>query len=118
MPVEDAEHRARTQERVVNDSGSAGVASPDHGGHDGLERGPLRAHVRAAWADALQHNRFDDDDDFFEVGGHSLLIADIMARLGALAGRRLSLRLFFNHPTVNELTDALASAEAFGSLAR
>lgn len=102
----------------MNDIGSAGVASPDRGGHDGLERDLLLAHVRAEWADALEHDRFDDDDDFFEVGGHSLLIAGIMAKLGARAGTRLSLRLFFDHPTVNELTDALAAAEAFGTLAR
>jgi acyl carrier protein len=108
----------RGRERVVNDIGSAGTASPDHDGHDGSERGLLRAQVRARWADALGHDGFGDDDDFFEVGGHSLLIADIMAKLGALAGTRLSLRLFFDHPTVNELIDALAAHEAFGSLTR
>lgn len=102
----------------MDDIGSDGVASPDHGGPDGSARGQLRAQVRAVWADALQHDRFDDDADFFEVGGHSLLIAEIMARLGTLAGTRLSLRLFFDHPTVNELTDALAAEKAFGSLAR
>ena len=102
----------------MNDNGSAGAASPDHDVHDGVERELLRAHVRAGWADALGHDGFDDDEDFFEVGGHSLLIAQIMAELGALAGTRLSLRLFFDHPTVNELTEALAAAEVFGSMAR
>nr|AGS49546.1 long-chain-fatty-acid--CoA ligase [uncultured bacterium esnapd8] len=102
----------------MNDIGSAGVASPDHDGPDGSERALLRAHVRAGWVDALQHDRFDDDDDFFDIGGHSLLIAEVMAKLGALAGTRLSLQLFFDHPTVNELTDALAAHEAFRSLAR
>lgn len=102
----------------MNDFGSAGVASPDHGGHDGPELGRVRAHVRAQWADALEHDRFGDDDDFFEAGGHSLLIADIMAKLGAVAGTRLSLRLFFDHPTVNELTRALAAHGAFRSPTR
>jgi acyl carrier protein len=85
---------------------------------DAVGRGLLRGEVRARWANALGHDRFDDDSDFFDVGGHSLLIADIMAQLGALAGTRLSLRLFFDHPTVNELTDALAADAAFGSPAR
>ncbi|WP_208020924.1 acyl carrier protein [Verrucosispora sioxanthis] len=102
----------------MNDIGSAEVANPDRDGNDGSARGLLRAHVRAGWAAALQHERFDNDDDFFAIGGHSLLIAEIMAGLGALAGTRLSLKLFFDHPTVNELTDALAAHEAFGSLAR
>jgi hypothetical protein len=103
---------------VVNNFGSAGVASPDPGGHDGPELDRVRAHVRAQWADALEHDRFGDDDDFFEAGGNSLLIADIMAELGTAAGTRLSLRLFFDNPTVNELTRALAAHGAFRSPAR
>lgn len=102
----------------MNDIGSAGVTSTEHSGHEGSQRALLRGQVRAAWADALQQHRFGDDDDFFDIGGHSLLIADIMAKLGALAGRRLSLRLFFDHPTVNELTAALAAEDAFGSRGR
>ncbi|MFJ6666541.1 phosphopantetheine-binding protein [Streptomyces sp. NPDC091383] len=78
----------------------------------------LRAHVRAQWSEALGHERFADDDDFFDVGGHSLLIADIMAQLGALAGTRLSLRLFFDHPTVAELAEVLAADARFEALTR
>jgi acyl carrier protein len=92
---------------------AAGAPAVDRNDHADAERGLLRALVRATWADVLDHERFTDDDDFFEIGGHSLLIADIMAQLGAQTGRRLSLRLFFDHPTVNELTDALADAGAF-----
>lgn len=99
----------------MNSIGSAGVANGDHGDAE-LDRELLRDQVRARWVEALEHDRFSDDDDFFDVGGHSLLIADIMAKLGALTGRRLSLRLFFDNPTVNELTDALAEAGALRSL--
>ena len=102
----------------MNDFGTARVASPDHGGHDGPQPDRVRALVRAQWAHALEHDGFGDDDDFFEAGGHSLLIADIMAGLGRAAGTRLPLRLFFDHPTVNELTDALAADGAFGPLTR
>jgi hypothetical protein len=108
--------RWEAREPAVNDIGSAGAAGSGHA-RDGSERELLRAHVRARWADALGHDGFDDDDDFFEVGGHSLLIADIMAKLGTLAGRRLPLRLFFDHPTVNELADALIAVGAFESSA-
>ncbi|MFJ4011029.1 acyl carrier protein [Streptomyces sp. NPDC090026] len=99
----------------MNDFGTAGVASP---AHDGPQPDRVRALVREQWADALEHDGFGDDDDFFEAGGHSLLIADIMAGLGQAAGTRLPLRLFFDHPTVNELTTALAAHEAFRSPAR
>jgi acyl carrier protein len=63
--------------------------------------------VRAAWAAALGHDAFDDDDDFFDVGGHSLLVARIMARLGEATGGRLPLRLFFDNTTVSGLAHAI-----------
>lgn len=59
--------------------------------------------VRECWEDALLHEDFGDDDDFFDIGGHSLLIADIMSSLSSHVGRRIPLRAFFEHPTVNEL---------------
>ncbi|MFJ8133205.1 acyl carrier protein [Streptomyces hydrogenans] len=99
----------------MNYFGTAGAASPDH---DGPQPDRVRALVRAQWADVLEHDGFGDDDDFFESGGHSLLIADIMAGLGREAGTRLPLRLFFDHPTVNKLTTALLAHEAFRSPAR
>lgn len=55
----------------MNDFGSVGVASPDHIGHDGPDLELLRARVRVQWADALEHEDFGDDEDFFEAGGNS-----------------------------------------------
>ncbi|MGW4905292.1 acyl carrier protein [Streptomyces sp. NPDC004270] len=65
--------------------------------------------VRAAWTAALGHDAFDDQDDFFDVGGHSLLVARIMARLGEATGGRLPLRLFFDNPTVRGLARAICA---------
>ena len=73
---------------------------------DGYE--DLAATIRRAWAAALGHEDFRDDDDFFAVGGHSLLVARIMAPLGKSLGTRLSLRLFFDNPTVEQLASALS----------
>ncbi|MFF7381097.1 acyl carrier protein [Streptomyces massasporeus] len=98
--------------------GSVGVASPDQAGHDGPDLELLRARVRVQWVDVLEHDDFGDDEDFFDAGGNSLLVAEIMAALGAEFGVRLELRLFFAHPTVNELTGALAAHEAFKGSAR
>ncbi|MEU9340261.1 phosphopantetheine-binding protein [Streptomyces sp. NPDC048278] len=65
--------------------------------------------VRDAWARVLKHGDFTNDDDFFLVtGAHSLLAAHIMADVCAATGQRLSLRLFFDNPTVNGLAAALA----------
>ncbi|MDX2531374.1 acyl carrier protein [Streptomyces europaeiscabiei] len=102
----------------MDNFGSAGVAIPDHTGHDGPDLELLRARVRVQWVDVLEHDDFGDDEDFFDAGGNSLLVAEIMAALGAEFGVRVELRLFFAHPTVNELAGALAAHEAFKAVAR
>jgi hypothetical protein len=71
--------------------------------------GDLKAQVRALWAGVLGHDDFTDDDDFFAIGGHSLLVARIMASLSGRCGRRLPLRLFFDQPTVSGLAAVAAS---------
>lgn len=53
------------------------------------------------WADVLGVQDISVDDDFFEVGGDSLLSIRILARAGA-AGLRISPEKFFAHPTIAE----------------
>lgn len=102
----------------MNDFATARGESPDDTCHDGPNLELLRVQVREQWADVLETDDFDDDEDFFEAGGNSLLVAEIMATLGTLLGVRLNLRLFFDHSTVNELASALANHEALRAPAR
>lgn len=98
---------ARTDQPVAT---GQPAAATDHATPDRV------AEVREAWAIALKHTRFGNDDDFFDVvGGHSLLVASIMGRLSRAVGRRLSLRTFFDNPSVHQLAAALdAGAEQAG----
>ncbi len=68
----------------------------------------LRAKVRDAWAAALGHGDFADDDQFFTVGGNSLMAIRVTTRLGSELGIRLPVRLLFEYQTVAELTAAVA----------
>jgi hypothetical protein len=43
------------------------------------------------------------DENFFMLGGHSLLGTQLIAQIAATFGVSLSLRMLFNAPTVREL---------------
>ncbi|MFF2655451.1 acyl carrier protein [Streptomyces sp. NPDC058045] len=63
--------------------------------------------VRRTWATALNHNDFSDDDNFLNIGGHSMLGIALMKELESGLGVRLPVRLLFDNPTVGELAAAL-----------
>ncbi|MFF0489755.1 non-ribosomal peptide synthase/polyketide synthase [Nocardia sp. NPDC004068] len=65
--------------------------------------------VAGTFADLLGLEKVGADDDFFALGGNSLLAARVVARLGALLGARFPVRLIFDAPTVTALA---ARAEA------
>ena len=70
----------------MDNFGPTGPAGPDLTGHGDPDLELLRFQVRAQWSDVLEHDDFDDDEDFFDAGGNSLLVAEIMAALGAALG--------------------------------
>ncbi len=56
--------------------------------------------LAGVWAEVLGVPRVGVSDDFFALGGHSLLGTQVLARLRELLGIELPLRLIFEHPTV------------------
>jgi amino acid adenylation domain-containing protein len=66
--------------------------------------------VKAIWARVLGHDEFDVDDDFFDVGGDSLLATWVVAELGQTLGRPVELAVFLEYSTVEDLAGRLASA--------
>ncbi len=52
----------------------------------------------------LGSERVGVNDSFFELGGHSLLIMRIVGRLKRTMGVEITLKQFFDQPTVAELS--------------
>ena len=90
------------------------AAARTPGGDADLER------VRAAWEKALGHDRFSDDDNFFDVGGGSLKMLRLHAELCAFA-EDLRIVELFEGPSVTAMARRLrrgATGEAATGRAR
>ena len=59
--------------------------------------------VAGIWAEVLGKARIGVRDDFFDLGGHSLVATQILARLRGALEVDLPLRTLFDHPTVEGL---------------
>ncbi|HEY2739004.1 MAG TPA: FkbM family methyltransferase, partial [Thermoanaerobaculia bacterium] len=59
--------------------------------------------VAAVWQSVLGRDRVGIDDNFFEVGGSSLLLVQIHARLREALGREVTMVQLFRHPTIRTL---------------
>lgn len=66
--------------------------------------------VAAIWRRVLGHDEFSSDDDFFEIGGDSLLAGWVAAELSQVAGRELKLSALLEDSTVEGLAAALSGA--------
>ncbi|HEX3131877.1 MAG TPA: amino acid adenylation domain-containing protein, partial [Thermoanaerobaculia bacterium] len=62
------------------------------------------------WADLLGRERVGVNEDFFEIGGHSLLGTRVMTRVRQAFGTDLPLRALFESPTVGELAERIEEA--------
>jgi amino acid adenylation domain-containing protein len=91
-----------------------------------MPRTPTEEIVHNIFCSALNHSDFGVFDNFFDLGGHSLMAARLMARLRTVTGMDLPLRDLFARPTVAGLAEAIDALQwlrksdepAFGAAVR
>jgi len=83
----------------VDRSTSAGAFVPPR---DTVEQAVLRH-----WEAVLKINPISVRDNFFEIGGHSLLAVNLIARLEQEFGQRLPLATLFRRPTIEQLAQQI-----------
>ncbi|HET6973690.1 MAG TPA: amino acid adenylation domain-containing protein, partial [Pyrinomonadaceae bacterium] len=63
-------------------------------------RTPMEELLCGIWAEVLGRAEAGIDENFFELGGHSLLATQVVARIRAVFGIEIPLRILFEGPTV------------------
>jgi len=84
-------------------SATAAGACVSRDSHDCLAR------VGGLWRQVLNLNDIDPDANFFDVGGHSLLLVRLYDMLAAEFGARVSISDLFRFPSIRSLADHLSS---------
>lgn len=91
------DHRALLA-RVPNRS-LAAYAAPE---------GHVEQVLAAVWQELLEAEVIGRHDDFFALGGHSLLVVRMTARLRATLGIEVPVNVIFQHPTLIDLAKQIA----------
>jgi hypothetical protein len=68
--------------------------------------------IGALWAEVLEIERVGPDDDFLDLGGHSLAAIKITAAVRDMVSEAVPLDLIFRHLVLHEYVDALAEFAA------
>ena len=67
-------------------------------------RTPIEEQIAAIWCDVLDCQQPSMDQDFFELGGDSLLATQVLARVRQAFSVELALRVIFECPTIAKLS--------------
>jgi len=79
-------------------------------------RNPMEQILVAIWSEVLEQERVGIYDDFFDLGGHSLLITKVGSRLKQQTGIELPLRTLFEVPTIAALAEIMQSLAPLGEI--
>jgi thioesterase domain-containing protein/acyl carrier protein len=66
----------------------------------------------AIWTDLLQRPVLSVEESFFNLGGHSLMAVRLFDRIRRRFGADLAISTLFVHPTIRDLADVIAHAQA------
>ncbi|MBS0178290.1 MAG: amino acid adenylation domain-containing protein [Nitrospira sp.] len=76
---------------------------------------PLQRRLAAMWSEVLGVGRIGLHDNFFDIGGHSLLAVQLIARIQTVVDRPLGLMDLFQCPTIEQLAHRLEGLQATSS---
>ncbi len=69
--------------------------------------GPVESAIAQAWCEVFGLPQVGRHDDFFDLGGHSLIASRLVSRLRHSLGQRIPLAAVFDYPTVAQLAEVV-----------
>jgi acyl carrier protein len=101
------DRRALAASRPAAPSAASALAPP---------RSELESRLARLWCETLGLERVGVEANFFDLGGHSLLVVRILNRMGEVTSRRVTLTDLFRFPTIRSLARFLSSDADPGAL--
>jgi acyl carrier protein len=74
-------------------------------------RGPVEELISELWSEVLKVDQVGINDNFFDLGGHSLLLSQVAARIKVAFSVDMPLRALFDAPTISQLAVAIAAEQ-------
>jgi acyl carrier protein len=71
----------------------------------------INAVLRDIWEEVLGIGGIADDEDLFDLGGHSLTITQIMARIEKRLGVAVPMEVFYDTPTIADVAAAIGRVQ-------
>ena len=67
--------------------------------------------IAGVWQEILQLEKVGVDENFFDLGGHSLLLAEVQHKLKSLLNQNISMVELFRYPTIHTLSKHLSQTK-------
>jgi amino acid adenylation domain-containing protein len=87
------------------------TARPELEGTYVAPRNQVEQTIRAIWQEVLHLEKVGVHDNFFDLGGHSLLIVRLHSKLREVLNAQLSIIDLFHYPTISSLSEYLSQEQ-------
>jgi tyrocidine synthetase-3 len=68
---------------------------------------PTEKIIHDIWCEALKTKEISNSDNFFDIGGNSLLALSVFSKIESAFNVELGLRIFFDSPRIKDLAEAI-----------
>ncbi|MCD9188135.1 MAG: amino acid adenylation domain-containing protein [Pyrinomonadaceae bacterium] len=76
----------------------------------------LEKELAELWQELLEVEKIGTDDDFFQLGGHSLMAAQIINKIRRKYETEITLRSFLMNPTIRQLAENISISKRFSGI--